>query len=186
MKKLLLLLLCVPLMGLTQNFENYSLKGDEDRLKGQWEKSIHNFTLAIQELEKINSKLVTYEGEKINRDKLLGIFYFRKGQSTLSLTEQLGKEYYSSRLGFFWYSEKLLNQAVSDFTKSINLYDKYFIDDGRPDSGFYPGFVKRGDARKLLDAGKGTINFCNDYKKGCDFDKEDNYIGCKKYYTDCK
>jgi tetratricopeptide (TPR) repeat protein len=168
MKKLLLVLLCVPLIGLGQDWEYYHEKGEEYQLIGEWDKAIDSYTKSLNLLSKINT-IIDGDGENM-KGFHTSINYYRRGNAYCSKALSLGKDYWSTRLEAFWYQEAPFQLAVSDFTKCIEIWE------------FDDAYFHRAQARRFLDAGKDIIDFCSDYKKACDLNEKH----CKSYYTKCK
>ena len=169
----------VPMLGLGQGYEFYMQKGEEYELIGEWDKVIDSYSKSIYEIEKLRTDAVYVKSsdKEVDKWRIRCLLFWMRGRAYVAKATTAEDKYYSARLGFFWYNEEWLQLAVSDFTKSISIMKT------NSDKEFDLAYFMRGKARQYLDAGKGTIDFCSDYKKACDLGKDD---GCKSYYTKCK
>ena len=160
MKKLLLILLCLPLIGFGQTAEEYF---DKAYNSSDYQYKIDNYTkclrinpdyaIAYNNRGLAYSELGNYEDEIADYTRAIRIdpdyahAYFNRGF-----------EY--TQLGNY-------EDAIADYTRAIRI-----------DPDYASAYKYRGISKK-----KAGLSYCSDYKRACDLGKEKC---CEWYYKQCK
>ena len=164
MKKLLLVLLALPLIGFGQTAEDYFNKAEDYAENEQYQLAIDNYTKCLK-LETDDAAAAYY-----NR----GIAYANLENYTAAIADftsalRIKPDYadaYNNR-GVAYYDLENYTAAIADYTSALRI---------NPDLA--SAYKNRGIAKE--NAGQ---SYCSDYKKCCDLGDED----CCKWFNDqCK
>jgi len=167
MKKLLLILLCLPMIGFGQTAKEYFLEAKKQRDNKQYQLAIDSYTQCINLLknETNNTNLASvyhnrghvYSELKNNEDAIAD--YTR----AIRINPDYASAYYNR--GREYEDLKKYEDAIDDYTRAIRIDPDYVL-----------AYKRRGNVRELF-------GWCSDYKKCCDLGDEDC---CEWYYKDCK
>ena len=162
MNKLLLILLCVPLIGLGQTAHDYCKKGNDYYDNGEYELAMENYNKAIS----INPDYPYAYCLRGDVYEDLKNYDYAIAEYTRAI--QIDPEYkwaYLSR-GSIYSNLKLYKAAITDFTIAVEI-----------DPEYNSSYMYRGRAKENL-----GLPYCSDYKKGCDLGIET----CCKWYIEDK
>ena len=148
MKKLLLILLCLPMIGVGQTAYDYYIQGIEYQDLGEYQLAINNYTKAINEYP-------DYAPAYYNR----GITYNKLGKYEDAIADFnraicIGKHFEipNNELGNY-------EHAIVDYTRDIRI-----------DLDYADAYLNRGISKWYL-----KLPYCSDFKKACDLGRCDNY-----------
>ena len=146
MKKLLLILLCLPMIGFGQTAYDYYIQGIEYQDLGEYQLAINNYTKAINEYP-------DYAPAYYNR----GIIYNKLGKYEDAIAD------FARAICVGMYFEIANNELVN--------YEHAIADsrDIRIDLTAY-AYLNRGIAKWYL-----KLPYCSDFKQACDLGLCDNY-----------
>ena len=163
MKKLLLLLMIVPMIGFGQTSEEYFDKGYDYDKEGEYQLAIDNYTKAIR-IDPDYAIAYLFRG---NAYHALGNYEDAISDYTMSIRidPNYADAYY--KRGIANYSKENYKDAIADYTKVIRISPEGIN-----------AYWGRGLAKE-----KAGLPFCFDYKKACDLGLENS---CERYYKQCR
>jgi tetratricopeptide (TPR) repeat protein len=163
MKKLLLVLLALPLLGFGQTAEDYFNKAEDYVENEQYQLAIDNLTAAL----KINPDFaLAYYNRGVAYDDLENYTAaIADYTSALKINPDDADAYYNR--GVAYYNLEYYNEAIADYTSAIKI-----------DPDYAEAYRNRGIAKE--NAGQ---SYCSDYKRACDLGDEE----CCEWFNDqCK
>ena len=167
MKKLLFILLCLPMIGFGQSADDYLVKGQDALDK---EVKVENFTKCLELnpnhieclINRARAYIETYSGTKSLED-LNKVIRLKPDYS----------EAYIVRAVLYWQLRKNPSKAINDLNKIININES--------DDWVSKAYNLRGKIK--MQENMGIYSACSDFKKSCDL----GYKGsCKLFYTKCE
>ena len=163
MKKLLFILLCLPMIGLGQTAEDYYKTANDYSDNGEYQLGINNYTKALR----INPDYAIAYLFRGNAYHALGKYEDAISDYTMSIRidPNYADAYY--KRGISNYSNEKYKDAIADYTKVIGI---------NPEG--INAYWGRGLAKE-----KAGMPFCYDYKKACDLGLENS---CERYYKQCR
>jgi len=163
MKKLLLILLCLPMIGFGQTAHDYCLQGNDYYDDEEYELAMDNYNRAIS-IDPDYPYAYSLRGDVYND---LKNYDYAIADYTRAI--QIDPEYifaYLSR-GHIYSDLKLYKAAITDFTIAVEI-----------DPEYNSSYMYRGMAKKNL-----GLPYCRDYKRACDLGIE---ACCEWYYKQCR
>jgi|TARA_B110000196_G_scaffold34131_1_gene25757 tetratricopeptide (TPR) repeat protein len=147
MKKLITILLCLPMIGFGQTAYDYYIQGIEYQNLGEYQLAINNYTKAINEYP-------DYAPAYYNR----GITYNKLGKYEDAIADF--SRVICVGIHFEIANNELVNyeHAIADYTRDIRI-----------DLTAY-AYLNRGIAKWYL-----KLSYCSDFKQACDLGLCDNY-----------
>ena len=161
MKKLLLILLCLPMIGFGQTAQDYFDKAYNN--KSDWQYQIDNYTKCIElkpdYAHAYNNRGLSYHSLKNYEDAIAD--YTR----ALRIDPDYASPYYNRGRSYLELGNN--EECIADNIRALR------IDPDHSDS-----YRNRGIAKENL-----KLSYCSDYKKCCDLGDEEC---CEWYYKQCR
>jgi tetratricopeptide (TPR) repeat protein len=170
MKKLLLILLCVPMIGSGQTAYDYFIEAKEQINNKEYQLAIDLYSECINLLKNDtkNTNLASVYNNRGNAYSELGNYEDAIADYTraIRIDPDYASAYYNR--GIEYKNLKNYEDAIADYTRAIRIDPDYVF-----------AYKRRGNAKEKA----GLPYWCSDYKKCCDLGDEDC---CEWYYKDCK
>ena len=164
MKKLLLILLCVPLISMSQTSEDYYEEAANYARQSKWELAIDNYTKSIK-LQPDNA--IAYYSRGVIYGRYLP--NYEKAISDFTKAIKIYPDYHAafSDRGLVYALLGNYEKAISDFTKAIEINPNYAR-----------AYRNRGISKESA-----GLSYCSDYMKACNLGKSEC---CEWYSNQCK
>ena len=166
MKKLLLVLLALPLIGFGQTAEDYFNKAEDYAENEQYQLAIDNYTKCLRLEPDDANKATAYYNRGISYRKLENYTAAIADYTSALRIDPDYADAYNNR-GLTYHNLENYNEAIADYTSAIRI---------NPDLA--EAYANRGIAKE-----KSGQSYCSDYKRACDLGDEE----CCKWFNDqCK
>ena len=163
MKKLLLLLMIVPMIGFGQTAYDYCEQGNDYHKEGEYQLAIENYNRAIS--IDPDYEYAYYRRGNLYRD--LKNYDYSISDYTRAIRVNPDYIYAYLARGGVYYDLELWFVAITDFTIAVEI-----------DPEYNSSYMYRGMAKE-----KAGLSYCSDYKRACDLEVE---ACCEWYDIECK